>query len=76
MKAIIIDMGTYERLPTVLCDTIWETLQKGYGAKLISRESGRVIDRITMTGMLHSAIKAILDDEANRLKNIPNEKGD
>ena len=73
MKAIIIDMKTYENLPSVICDAIWETFQKSYGATLISRESGEELRRITMTGMLHSTIKAILDDEANRLKNIPNE---
>ena len=64
MKAVIINTKTYDGLPSELCDTIWETFQKTYGAKLISRESGGEIDRITMTGLLHSAIEAILEGAA------------
>ena len=64
MKAIIIDMETYENLPSVICDAIWETFQKSYGATLISRESGEELRRIAMTGLLNSVIKAILDEKA------------
>ena len=62
MKAVIMNTKTYAGLPSALCDAIWETFQKTYGAKLISRESGGEIDRITMTGLLHSAIEAILEE--------------
>ena len=64
MKVVIMDTKTYDGLPSALCDAIWETFQKTYGAKLISRESGAEIDRITMTGLLHSAIEAILEEAA------------
>lgn len=62
MKAVIIDANAYDGLPSALCDAIWNTLQKPYGAKLISKESGGTIDRITMTGLLHNTIKATLDE--------------
>ena len=66
MKAVIIDMETYESLPSAICGAIWETFEKSYGAKLISRESGGVIDPITMTGMLHGVIKAVLEEKTEQ----------
>ena len=66
MKAVIIDAETYNNLPSAICDAIWETFEKSYGAKLISRESGGLIDPITMTGMLHGVIKAVLEEGAEQ----------
>lgn len=61
MKAVIIEQKKYEELPSALCSAIWETFKKPDGAKLISRESGGVMDMFSMERRLHSVIKATLE---------------
>lgn len=62
-QAVIIDKREYEDLPDEILDAIMRAAYGNGGFKAISRETGRVMDELTLRGLLRRHIDEVLNPD-------------